>query len=176
MCSGSFGYCLCLCPWSLYQPSYAFCVSRALSPKLSLALLIPLYTFFVSCIGGGGMHKKEEREKKKPQAEDTSKAKVVKEDTREERKEEAKPKKKTEETKDEEKKDPKGKSRRIVAEDDAPEEVLEIKAEPARMAALPRHAPRSTYLEVKEAAVAAQATAARARTVLKTARCITRGP
>ena len=43
-----------------------------------------------------------------------------------------------------------GGSRRIVAEDDAPKEVLEIKAEPARMAALPRRTARSTHLEVKD--------------------------
>ena len=79
---------------------------------------------------GGKRHKKEEKEKKKHKTEDKSRAKPEgrKEEKREERKGEAKPKKK----------DPKGKSRRIVAEDDAPEEVQEIKAEPARMAALPR--------------------------------------
>ena len=77
---------------------------------------------------------------------------MVKEDKREEQKAEAKPKKKkkTEERKEEEKKDPKGKSRRILAEDHAPQEVLEIKAEPARMVAYPRRAPRSTHVRVKD--------------------------
>ena len=37
-----------------------------------------------------------------------------------------------------------------MAEDDAPEEVQEIKAEPARIVALPRRAPRSTHLEVPD--------------------------
>ena len=72
------------------------------------------------------------------------------EEKREEWKEETKPKKKkTEERNEEEKKDPKGKSRSIVAEDDAPEQVQEIKAKPAQMAALPRRAPRSTHMELK---------------------------
>ena len=35
-----------------------------------------------------------------------------------------------------------------MAEDDAPEELHEIKVEPAHMAAVPRRAPRSTHLEV----------------------------
>ena len=38
-----------------------------------------------------------------------------------------------------------------MAQQDAPEEVQEVKAEPAQMAAaLPRRAPRSTHLEVKD--------------------------
>ena len=94
---------------------------------------------------GGKKHKKAKKEKKKQRTEHKSKAKPVgrKEEKREERKEEAKPKKK----------DPKGKARRIVADndnDDAPDEVQKIKAEPTRMASQPRRAPRSTHLEVPE--------------------------
>ena len=37
-----------------------------------------------------------------------------------------------------------------MADDDAPDEVQEITAERARMAAVPRRAPRSTHLEVPE--------------------------
>ena len=93
---------------------------------------------------GEKKHKKEKKEKKKHRAEDKSKAKPEgrKEEKREERKEEAKAKKKH----------PKGKARRIVADndDDAPDEVQQIKAEPAQMASQPRRAPRSTHLEVPE--------------------------
>ena len=77
---------------------------------------------------GEKKHNKEKKEKKKHRAEDKSKGKPEgrEEEKWEERKEEAKPKKK----------DPKGKARRIVAEDDddALDEVHQIKAEPARMA------------------------------------------
>ena len=107
----------------------------------------------MSCRGGGGKHKKEKPEKKKHRTEDKSQAKPegTKAAKREERKEEARTKKKkTEEGKEEEKKEPKGKSKRIAAQDDRPEDVLEIKAEPARMAAVSRRAPRSTHLEVKD--------------------------
>ena len=99
------------------------------------------------------MHNKEKKEKKKHKVEDKSKVKVVTEDKREHRKEEAKArKKKTEERKEEEEKDSKGKSRRIAAEDNdaTPEEVQEIMVDASRMAALPRRAPRSTHLEVKD--------------------------
>ena len=97
----------------------------------------------VSCVlQGEKKHKKEKKEKKKHRTEDKSKAKPEgrKEEKRVERKEEAKPKKK----------DPDGKARRIVADDDAPDEVQEIGVEPARMASQPRRAPRSTHLEVPE--------------------------
>ena len=72
---------------------------------------------------GDKKHKKEKKEKKKHKAEDKTKGKPEgrKEEKREERKEEAKPKKK----------DPKGKAKRIVAEDDDDafeEEVQQIKA------------------------------------------------
>ena len=84
---------------------------------------------------------------KKHRAEDKSKGKPEgrKEEKRKERKEEAKPKKK----------DPKGKARRIVADDDddTPDEVQQIKTEPARMASEPRRAPRPTHLEVPEGAL-----------------------
>ena len=91
---------------------------------------------------GEKKHKKEKKEKKKHSTEDKSKAKLEgrKEEKREHRKEEAKPKKK----------DPKGKARRIVADNDAPEEVQEIRAEATRMASAPRRAPRSTHLKVPE--------------------------
>ena len=89
-------------------------------------------------------HKKEKKEKKKHRTEDKSNAKPEgrKEEKWEERKEEAKP----------QKKDPKGKARMIVADDDddAPDEVQQVKPEPARMASQPRRAPRSTHLEVPE--------------------------
>ena len=99
----------------------------------------------VLCVPQGEKkHKKEKREKKTHRTEDKSKAKpeARKEEKREERNEEAKPKKK----------DPKGKARSIVAADDAhaPEEVQQIRAEPARMASQPWRAPRSTHLEVPE--------------------------
>ena len=93
---------------------------------------------------GEKKHKKEKKQKNKHRAEDKSKGKPEgrKEEKRAERKEEAKAKKK----------DPKGKARRIVAEDDddAPDKVRQIKAEPAWMASQPGHAPRSTHLEVPE--------------------------
>ena len=123
-----------------------------------------------------------------------AKPEIRTEDKRGEGNEEAKPKKKNpEERKGEQKKDPKGKSRRIVLEDDASEEVPKIKAQPAWMAAPPRRAPRSTHLEVKDdapspcgsasdsssemaatttagaAAMAAQAAGVRARRVLRRA-------
>ena len=89
---------------------------------------------------GGKKQNKEKKEKNKHTTEDRSKAKPEsrKEEKREERKREAKLKKK----------DPKGKARRIVADDDAPNEVHKIRAEPARMASQPRRAPCSTHLEV----------------------------
>ena len=106
--------------------------------------------FRVLCVlQGDKKQKKEKKEKKKHKAEDKSKGKPEgrKEEKRQERKEEAKPKKK----------DPKGKVKRIVAEDDddafeeeEEEEVQQIKAEPARMASQPRRAPCSTHLEVPE--------------------------
>ena len=94
---------------------------------------------------GDKKQKKEKKEKKKHKAEDKSKGKPEgrKEEKREERKEEAKPKKK----------DPKGKAKRIVAQDDddaLKKEVQQIKAEPARMASQPRCDPRSTHPEVPE--------------------------
>ena len=94
---------------------------------------------------GDKKQKKEKKEKKKHKAEDKTKGKPEgrKEEKREERKEEAKPKKK----------DPKGKAKRIVAEDDDDafeEEVQQIKAEPAQMASQPLRAPRSTHPEVPE--------------------------
>ena len=99
----------------------------------------------VRCVlQGEKKHKKEKKEKKRHMNDDKSKAKPGgrKEQKREDRKEEAKPKKK----------DPKVKGRRIVADDDndAPDEVQQIKAEPARIASQPLRAPRSTDLEVPE--------------------------
>ena len=98
-------------------------------------------------------HKKEKKEKKKQRTEDKRKAKAEgrKEGKREGRKEEAKLKnKKTEERTEEEKKHPKGKSGRMVVEDNARKDVLNIKGEAARMTAVPRPAPRSTHLEVMD--------------------------
>ena len=94
---------------------------------------------------GDKKQKKEKKEKKKHKAEDKTKGKPEgrKEEKREERKVEAKAKKK----------DPKGKAKRIVAEEDNAafeEEVQQIKAEPARTASQPRRAPRSTHLEVPQ--------------------------
>ena len=155
---------------------YMFCVfrtSRLLSLSLSLQPIRPVLRVLhvrrvvphtvpgdvdpvlcVICVlQGEKKPKKEQKEKKKHMTEHKSKAKPEgrKEEKKEDWKEEAKPKKKKrEERKEEEKKDPKGKSRRIVANDDAPEEVLKIKAEPARMVALLRRALGSTHLEVKD--------------------------
>ena len=123
---------------------YVLCASRVLSLVVSLATLIVFYAFFVSC-RGTKKQKKEKKKKKKHKAEDKSKGKPEgrKEEKREERKEEAKPKKK----------DPKGKAKRIVAEDDDDafeEGVQQIKAEPSRIASQPRRARGSPHLEVPE--------------------------
>ena len=74
MCSGRLRCCLCIRPWSVSEPSYVFCTSRALSLVLSLATLIVFYAFFVSCMGEK-KHKKAKMEKKKHRTEDKSKAK-----------------------------------------------------------------------------------------------------
>ena len=126
-------------------------VARVVFDTVPCAVFLVLRLLCV--LQGDKKHKKEKTEKKKHRAEHKSKVKLVKQDKREEQKEEAKAKKKkTEERKEEEKKDPKGKSRRSAAEDDDAtlEEVQEIKAQPVRMPALPRRAPRSTHLEVKD--------------------------